>query len=60
MTNWLLLITSMILLTACSAHLTHDAQVTQCKEYGYIEGTPEFGKCMQTERQMAQDFWLSD
>ena len=55
-----LAVLAFLFLTGCEAHLTHEAQVQQCKEYGHKDGTPEFGECMQTERKMAQDFWLSD
>lgn len=48
-------------ISACSqVRLTPEARKQQCLEYGQKEGTPEFGECMQKEREMAQDFWWGD
>lgn len=48
----------LIILTGCNhVHLTPEAREKQCVEYGHKKGTPEFGECMQKERQMAHDFW---
>jgi hypothetical protein len=48
-------------LTACSqVRLTPEAREQTCIEYGHKKGTPEFGECMQKERQLAQDFWWGE
>ncbi len=55
------LVLTLTFLIGCShVRLTPEAREQQCLEYGHKEGTPEFGECMQKERQMAHDFWWGD